>query len=161
MNIKFFITFLILFNTLFSDLIIKTGDNEFVLKKGILFSINSDAKKNVYESFNGDLINNHINVNLIDSIIIYDSKKLSKPIFEKILVSGFVISGVFALLFQDTWLISKPEVFIAGAGITLSASILGGMIGNFLKIDTIIKVQNLDCTNEKPCTEWIVINENI
>ncbi len=161
MNIKFFITFLILFNTLFSDLIIKTGDNEFVLKKGILFSINSDAKKNVYESFNGDLINNHINVNLIDSIIIYDSKTLSRPIFEKILVSGFVISGVFALLFQDTWLISKPEVFITGAGITLSASILGGMIGNFLKIDTIIKVQNLDCSNEKPCTEWIVINENI
>ena len=45
MNIKFFITFLILFSTLFSDLMIKTGDNEFVLKKGILFSINSDAKK--------------------------------------------------------------------------------------------------------------------
>ena len=100
-------------------------------------------------------------MNLIDSIIIYDSKTLSRPIFEKILVSGFVISGVFALLFQDTWLISKSEVFITGAGITLSASILGGMIGNFLKIDTIIKVQNLDCTNKKPCTEWIVINENI
>tara|TARA_Y100000996_G_C22405209_1_gene594813 strand:+ start:309 stop:785 length:477 start_codon:yes stop_codon:yes gene_type:complete len=158
MNIKLFITFLILFSPLFSELLIKTGDDEFVLKKGVLFSVNSDSKKFVYESFSKNLINNHINVNLIDSIIIYDSKKLSKPIFEKTLVSGLVLSGVFSLLFQDTWLFSKPEVFMVGAGITLSASILGGMIGNFLKIDTIIKLKNLDCTNEKPCTEWILIN---
>ena len=158
MNIKLFITILILFSHLFSELLIKTGDDEFVLKKGVLFSVNSDSKKFVYESFSKNLINNHINVNLIDSIIIYDSKKLSKPIFEKTLVSGLVLSGVFSLLFQDTWLFSKPEVFMVGAGITLSASILGGMIGNFLKIDTIIKLKNLDCTNEKPCTEWILIN---
>ena len=158
MNIKIFITILILFSTLFSELLIKTGKDEFVLKKGALFSVNSDTKKIVYESFSENLINNHINVNLIDSIIIYDSKTKSRPLFEKTLVSGLVLSGVFALLFQDAWLISKPEVFMVGAGITLSVSILGGMIGNFLKIDTIIKVQNLDCTNEKPCTKWILIN---
>lgn len=158
MNIKLFIIILILFSPLFSELLIKTGDDEFVLKKGVLFSVNSDSKKFVYESFSKNLINNHINVNLIDSIIIYDSKKLSKPIFEKTLISGLVLSGVFSLLFQDTWLFSKPEVFMVGAGITLSASILGGMIGNFLKIDTIIKLKNIDCTNEKPCTEWILIN---
>ena len=160
MNINFFITLLILFSTLFSDVIIKTGDDEFILKKGMLFSINSDEKKYVYDSFNEILINNRINVNSIDSIIIYDSKTLSRPLFEKIFVSGIVLSGVFSLMFQDTWLISKPEVFFAGAGIALSASILGGIIGNSLKIDTIIKVQNLDCTIEKPCTEWKLINNN-
>ena len=160
MNINFFVTLLILFSTLFSDVIIKTGDDEFILKKGMLFSINSDEKKYVYDSFNEILINNRINVNSIDSIIIYDSKTLSRPLFEKIFVSGIVLSGVFSLMFQDTWLISKPEVFIAGAGIALSASILGGIIGNSLNIDTIIKVQNLDCTIEKPCTEWKLINNN-
>ena len=160
MNINFFVTLLILFSTLFSDVIIKTGDDEFILKKGMLFSINSDEKKYVYDSFNEILINNRINVNSIDSIIIYDSKTLSRPLFEKIFVSGIVLSGVFSLMFQDTWLISKPEVFIAGAGIALSASILGGIIGNSLNIDTIYKVQNLDCTIEKPCTEWKLINNN-
>ena len=160
MNIKFFLTLLILFSALFSDVKIKTGDDEFTLKKGMLFSINSDEKKYVYESFNENLLNNHISINSIDSIIIYDYKKLSRPLFEKIFVSGIVLSGVFSLMFQDTWLISKPEVFIAGAGIALSASILGGIVGNSLKIDTIIKVQNLDCTIEKPCTEWKLINNN-
>ena len=150
MNIKNFITILILFSTLFSELLIKTGDDKFVLKKGVLFSVNSDTKKIVYESFSNNLINNHINVNLIDSIIIYDSKKLSKPLFEKTLVSGLVLSGLFALSFQDTWLFSKREVFIIGAGIALGSSILAGIIGSFLKIDTIIKVQNLDCINKNP-----------
>tara|TARA_B100000945_G_scaffold27159_1_gene18959 strand:- start:414 stop:890 length:477 start_codon:yes stop_codon:yes gene_type:complete len=158
MKHNFLIVFTILLGNLFSDVLIKTGDKDFILKAGDIFSINSDQKKYTFETFDINLINNQIDVNLINSIKIYKSKNLAGPLFKNILISGLILSGVFAISFQDTWLFEKPEIFLIGGGITFGLSTLGGMIGKFLKADTTIKIKNTECTTQEPCTEWIILN---
>ena len=82
-NLKLILTSLILFSTLFSNIIIKTGNNEIKLKKGMLFSINSDKTKITYNSFNENLINNSIDVNSIEKITIYNYKKKNQYSIKK------------------------------------------------------------------------------
>ena len=158
MKHNFLIVFIILLGSLFSDVLIKTGDKDFILKEGDIFSVNSDKKKYTFETFEINLINNQIDVNLINAITIYKSKKLSGPIFKNMLIGGLVLSGVFAISFQDTWLFEKPEIFLIGGGIAFGLSTLGGIIGNFLKVDTKITIKNKECTTQEPCTEWIILN---
>jgi len=158
MNHQFLLVFSILLGSLFSEILIKNGNEEFILKKGDIFSINGDKTKDTFETFDINLINNQIDVNLINSITIYKSKKLSVPLFKNIFIGGLVLSGVFAISFQDTWLFEKPEVFLIGGGIAFGLSTLGGIIGNFLKVDTTIKIKNTECTTKEPCTEWIILN---
>ena len=158
MNHQFLLVFSILLGSLFSEILIKNGNEEFILKKGDIFSINGDKTKDTFETFDINLINNQIDVNLINSITIYKSKKLSGPLFKNIFIGGLVLSGVFAISFQDTWLFEKPEVFLIGGGIAFGLSTLGGIIGNFLKVDTTIKIKNTECTTKEPCTEWIILN---
>ena len=157
MNYQFLIALSILLGSLFSEILIKNGNEEFILKKGDIFSVNGYKTKYTFETFDINLINNQIDVTLMNSITIYKSKKLSGPLFKNILIGGLVLSSVFALSFQDTWLFEKPEIFLIGGGITFGLSTLGGIIGNFLKVDTTIKTKNTDCTNQEPCTEWIIL----
>ena len=158
MKHQFLIVLSILLGSLFSEILIKNGNEEFILKKGDIFSVNGDKTKDTFETFDINLINNQIDVNLINSITIYKSKKLSGPLFKNLLIGGLVLSGVFAISFQDTWLFEKPEVFLIGGGIAFGLSTLGGIIGNFLKVDTTIKIKNTECTTKEPCTEWIILN---
>ena len=158
MNHQFLLVFSILLGSLFSEILIKNGNEEFILKKGDIFSVNGDKTKDTFETFDINLINNQIDVNLINSITIYKSKKLSGPLFKNIFIGGLVLSGAFSIAFQDTWLFEKPEIFLIGGGIAFGLSTLGGIIGNFLKVDTTIKIKNIECTKQEPCTEWIILN---
>ena len=86
MNHQFLLVFSILLGSLFSEILIKNGNEEFILKKGDIFSINGDKTKDTFETFDINLINNQIDVNLINSITIYKSKKLSGPLFKNIFI---------------------------------------------------------------------------
>ena len=158
MRHQFLIAFSILLGSLFSEILIKNGKEEFILKEGDIFSVNSDKKKYTFETFDINLINNQIDVTLVNSITIYKSKNLAGPLFKNILIGGLVLSGVFAISFQDTWLFEKPEIFLIGGGIAFGLSTLGGIIGNFLKVDTKITIKNKECTTQESCTEWIILN---
>jgi len=154
MNDKFLIFYIILLSCIFSGVIIEKGNNHFHLKKGDIFSINSDSSKFVFETFDMNLINGQIDVTLLNSITIYDSTNKSGPIFENMFVGGLIISGVASLGFQDTWLFSKSEIFIIGATVVFGISTLGGIVGNFIKVDNKIKLKYEDCNDKEPCTKW-------
>ena len=155
MNDKFLIFCITLLSCIFSGVTIEKGNKEFHLKKGDIFSVNSDSSKFVFETFDTNLINGQIDVTLLNSITIYDSKKISGPIFEKMFVGGLIIVGIGTLGFEDTWLFSKREIFLMGATFVLGISTLGGIVGNFIEVDNTIQLKYEDCSDKKPCTKWI------
>lgn len=162
-NLKLILTSLILFSTLFSNIIIKTGNNEIKLKKGMLFSINSDKTKITYNSFNENLINNSIDVNSIEKITIYNYKKKSNTLSRRILITGMALTSYVAFTKGDgATLLSKPkDIFQIGGTITLILTVIGSVIEK--NTDKSINIKNQNCTNQllniknQTCTKWILV----
>ena len=162
-NLKLILTSLILFSTLFSNIIIKTGNNEIKLKKGMLFSINSDKTKITYNSFNENLINNSIDVNSIEKITIYNYKKKSNTLSRRILITGMAMTSYVALTEGDgATLLSRPkDIFQIGGTITLVLTVIGLVIEK--NTDKSINIKNQNCTNQllntknQTCTKWILV----
>ena len=162
-NLKLIFTSLILFSTLFSNIIIKTGNNEIELKKGMLFSINSDKTKITYNSFNENLINNSIDVNSIEKITIYNYIKKSNTLSTNILLTGMALTSYVAFTKGDgATLLSRPkDIFQIGGTITLILTVIGLVIDKNTDKSTNIKIQN--CTNQlldtknQTCTKWILV----
>ena len=159
-NLKLIFTSLILFSTLFSNIIIKTGNNEIKLKKGMLFSINSDKTKITYNSFNENLINNSIDVNSIEKITIYNYKKKSNTLSTNILLTGMALTSYVAFTKGDgATLLSRPkEIFQIGGTITLILTVIGLVVESKKNTDKSINIKNENCTNQLPCTKWILVN---
>ena len=158
-NLKLIFTSLILFSTLFSNIIIKTGNNEIKLKKGMLFSINSDKTKITYNSFNENLINNSIDVNSIEKITIYNYKKKSNTLSRRILITGMAMTSYVALTEGDgATLLSRPkDIFQIGGTITLILTVIGLVVESKKNTDKSINIKNQNCTNQSPCTKWILV----
>ena len=162
-NLKLILTSLILFSTLFSNIIIKTGNNEIELKKGMLFSINSDKTKITYNSFNENLINNSIDVNSIEKITIYNYKKKSNTLSRRILITGMALTSYVIFTQGDgATLLSKPkDIFQIGGTITLILTVIGSVIEK--NTDKSINIKNQNCTNQllntknQTCTKWILV----
>ena len=159
-NLKLILTSLILFSTLFSNIIIKTGNNEIKLKKGMLFSINSDKTKITYNSFNENLINNSIDVNSIEKITIYNYKKKSNTLSRRILITGMALTSYVIFTQGDgaTYLSRPKDIFQIGGSITLGISLFGAVVGKSKKVDQPIQIKNQNCTDEFDCTKWILMN---
>jgi len=158
MYFKFLIILLIA--NLYSDLMIENNNDAFVLKEGMLFSINTDSTKIKYESFNQNLINDYIDVSSIENIVIYNYKDLSDIFFRRILITGMALTSYVIFTQGDgaTYLSRPNDIFQIGGSITLGISLLGAIVGRSKKVDQPIQIKNQNCPVEFDCTKWILMD---
>lgn len=164
-----------------SGLKIKTGNQEFILKHGDSFSINSDKQKYIYETFNQNSINNSIDVSSIDLITIYGSDSVSSSNTFGSNFSGILILGASFILLRGlsgsggggggggTMYVDIPifPILLAGGAVLVGASLVGAAFvtaasqapkDSSTKIDNPTQLNSIDCTDDSPCTEIQVNN---